>query len=197
MSMGHKNCYWQFSWLLFLFSVIIVICLLWSPFGKYYTKIMTSFGSKCHHLSKGSSPHLNGLLNIRKMVIYFNTLKTPFLTTYLGTNIFFSCFLFPLQSSEIKSASTSSSTVQSDPEMLPISDCLLMIFAGVNVTDVKILFKSIPRIGSSLYLIGCLDTRMPKAFKMGVIYRDEETWTWPMEDLWRALQYFRNVDQCW
>ena len=91
MSIGHKNCYWQFSWLLFLFSVIIVICLLWSPFGKYYTKIMTSFGSKCHHLSKGSSPHLNGLLNIRKMVIYFNTLKTPFLTTYFGTKIFFSC----------------------------------------------------------------------------------------------------------
>ena len=133
---------------------------------------MTSFGSKCHHLSKGSSPHLNGLLNIRKMVIYFNTLKTPFLTTYFGTNIFFSCFLFLLQSSEIKSASTSSSTVQSDPEMLPISDCLPMIFAGVNVTDVRILFKSIPRIGSSLYLIGCLDTRMPKAFKMGVIFTE-------------------------
>ena len=138
---------------------------------------MTSFGSKCHHLSKGSSHHLDGLLNIRKMVIYFNTFKTPFLTTYLGTNIFFSCFLIPQQSSEIKSASTSSSTVQSDPEMLPISDCLPMIFAGVSVTDAKIFFKSIPRIGSSLYLIGCLDTRMPKALKMVVIYPDEETLT--------------------
>ena len=33
-----------------------------------YTQIMTSFGSKCHHLSKRSSPHFYGQLDIEKMI---------------------------------------------------------------------------------------------------------------------------------
>ena len=115
-----------------------------------YTQIMTSFGSKCHHLSKRSSPHFYGQLDIEKMIIYSNTLKTPFLTTYLGTKIFLSCLLFPEQSSDDKSTSSSFSTVQSHPLMLPIvSDldeltCLPMDAAGVSVTDFKILSNSIP-----------------------------------------------------